>query len=500
MKLRTLLVCGFMGYGLVLLLVDPAIFGSGMATTVHLLGASSLVLGLLFLTGRCFALNLVLGVYVATKLFLAPWVESLMPYLESTQVAAISDLVSYYDDVSSARVSGYLLWCLVGWLAGLMVTSRTKPRGAARVPRVFQMMDAQLFQRGMGFWTVIVGMSVANTMHSYRVGWGIETGEGSLFFGLASPAFIINCGLLGFVYALSRGLGRQHLALLLPILPFTGFAVFMGSRSAIYWSVILISLYSTSLKGARLRIGVGAAALLVGGICAAFAAGAVANGLRPLWRSGASVDAVKDQLQDEVSAGGVVDDFLFPAAVLVARAADLKAPFSIINDKQLMDPWPYVNPIQVAKRTINGMVPGEMFPDLLTINQLFDWIYGGIIVTYNSENWSIFGMAYLYFGFFGGPVAFFVAAVIFSGFLYEPLISRIRSSPSFATFAILLIWDFVVDGTVERAITVHIWPVVLSSLIFTRAVHWLNYLMQPVVGLFRFSRRLAPRVPSRTTK
>ena len=104
-------------------------------------------------------------------------------------------------------------------------------------------------------------------------------------------------------------------------------------------------------------------------------------------------------------------------------------------------------------RIANDLVPRslKLFPGLLTINQLFDYIYFDELVRYNSQTWSIQGTLYLYFGFWLSPVAVFGLAR-FVGRGYAGLENLVKTSPAFAAFFVLLFVNFIEFGTFERVI------------------------------------------------
>jgi hypothetical protein len=260
----------------------------------------------------------------------------------------------------------------------------------------------------------------------------------------------------------------------------TAFSIFGGSRSALFYPIILSVFYLIALKGPQFRIRLGTLVLLVGVLIpATLLAGAAANAVRPLWRSSEASGAIREALVEDVVSGRLLDTGLSSLGILMARLADLYAPFAIVNDGYVYDPWPYVNPLQIAMRTINDVVPGDVFQDKLTINQLFEWIYRGTVVSYSSEFWSGLALPYLYFGFFGAPL-FFLCAALASNVSYGGLIARIRNSPSFALFAIALMWEAIANGTVERMIVVDIVRVVITSFLFSYAVQTLQRLFSVI--------------------
>jgi len=116
-------------------------------------------------------------------------------------------------------------------------------------------------------------------------------------------------------------------------------------------------------------------------------------------------------------------------------------------------------------RIINDLVPGTIFPGLLSINQLFDYIYHNTILVYNSEMWGIQGTLYLYFGYILAPIVVIWLAV-FTNRLYPSLERALMASPAFAAFFTILLFDIITNGTAERVIPVDIVRPIASFMIF----------------------------------
>ena len=102
---------------------------------------------------------------------------------------------------------------------------------------------------------------------------------------------------------------------------------------------------------------------------------------------------------------------------------------------------------------------------MLTINQLFDYIYHDTVLNYNSEMWGIQGTLYIYFGHILAPIGVFFIAVL-ANRLYPSIDRSIRESPAFAAFFMLLLFDIITNGTAERVIPVDIIRPIASFVIF----------------------------------
>ena len=102
---------------------------------------------------------------------------------------------------------------------------------------------------------------------------------------------------------------------------------------------------------------------------------------------------------------------------------------------------------------------------MLTINQLFDYIYHDTKLFYSSEMWGIQGTLYIYFGHILAPIIVFFIAIL-TNRLYPSLKKTLMASPAFAAFFTLLFFDIITNGTIERIIPVDIVRPLLSFVIF----------------------------------
>ena len=113
----------------------------------------------------------------------------------------------------------------------------------------------------------------------------------------------------------------------------------------------------------------------------------------------------------------VKENLLFGVTELLHRLSALKAQFYILNDWYIHNPWQYYNPITSLMGVINDLVPGDIFSGMLSVNQLFDYIYHDTVLVYNSEMWSIHGTLYLYFGHILAPIVVFFLSIFTNAYL-----------------------------------------------------------------------------------
>jgi hypothetical protein len=488
MSIGQLLTAVFLSYGCLVGLLGPLAFGEQFGPTAYVQGAVSIILAVMFHTRRCFALNFIIAWYVGSTYLLLPWVHRFEAYVTWEQANHLRSLISFHDPETALRANGLLLFCLVAWTMGLMLAPSNSIAGVVRAPRLFRAIDEQVLQRRLSFWIVLVCLVAFQYRHSILYGWGaLATGSSEvkplLFFGLLDPIFIIHAGLLLFARAYARGREPRPYALLLPVASIVVLQTFTGSRGAIYMPGILVLCYLVALKGPRARVRLRLVALAAPAVLAAFLVGAFANTAKPLWRSATQPSEIRDFLVEEATSGRLLENGLFSTATLISRLADLTGPYHVVNDMQVQEPWAHVNPLQIVMRTVNDLVPGVVFPGMLTINQIFDWIYYGAVVPYASAYWGVLAFPYLYFGFWSPLVFFFLGLV--SSVVYVRGLARVRSSPAYAAFWISLMLEVISNGTFERVVVVDIVRVVLSYFIFT--------LLVMTVGVFLGQ----PRVPRR---
>ena len=158
------------------------------------------------------------------------------------------------------------------------------------------------------------------------------------------------------------------------------------------------------------------------------------------------------------------NNYFFYLSELISRLVDLKAPFYILNDRYVYEPYDYFNPLTTFMRIINDLIPGTVF-EVRSINQLFEFVYEGRDVTYNSEMWSLQGTLYIYFGHFFSVIFIFIFAILVN-YIYPSLENILKSSEVFCAFFIVFLFDLVENGTLERVVPVDIVRPITSIIIF----------------------------------
>lgn len=423
--------------------------------------ASSFVLAALYWTGKTKLLTVLISLYVFKVYLIRPFVGMFEPRLDANQLDYIDSNNYFFVSPDAAVVYLSLLSLLVAWLAGVML-ARPKPASGKAPPWIFRQVDRALFESPLLFSIVVGGLMMLNYRSASQSWQGVASGQGEhLFaFGLFETMTLEIVCLFAFIR--SRQLGARKIApvVLLPPLVAAGIGSAGGGRGAVFSVVVLAAIYWVVLNFEKIirrraipKIAVVALALppvVVGGL--------FAQVLRPLLRNGASAEAIRalslSALDFSDPNNPITQTVYFGVTELLYRMSSLKAQFLILNEHFIHRPWQFYNPLETTLRIVNDLLPGDPFT-VVGANQLFDYVYLGNIVTYNSEAWSIQGTMYLYFGLWFSPVVVFILA-----FFAERHSARLNwlamVSPAFSALFISVFNSLIENGMLERVVTVEI--------------------------------------------
>lgn len=444
---------------------------------------SCFVIAALLFSGRATLLNILIAFYVLRVYLTRPYVDIFLPELQNNQISYIVSLNSFYNAADAVVVYLSLLSLLLAWFCGLHVV-KPKKHAVASTSWIFRQVDKIVLESYWPFWLVWLSLSVLNFKSPSESWQGIATGEGSVLFayGLFSTATINIVCLYAFIFKSRSGFKKASFILLIPILSSILIGIVSGSRSAFFGATILLLKYWIFLNYEKYvnHRDLFRMALLAPLFIVMLLSGLLAQLLRPLLLSGADFSAVWNTVEDSFDFSNannpILNELYFGLTELLHRLSSLKAQFLILNDHFFYDPWELYNPIWTIMRIINDLLPGDLFANILTINQLFDYIYSNNLLTYNSETWSIQGTLYLYFGYWLSPaVVFWMACMV--GRNYPKFEALVRMSPAFAAFIILLFSGFIENGTFERVIPVDIVRPLVSFLIFIISIKILGAML-----------------------
>lgn len=462
MSLRTTSAIFFLFYGALIPIAAYDFTAGNPVATLAMIGSCFVIAALLW-SGRAPLVNILVAIYVFKVYLTRPYISTFLPKLEPAQFDYISSLNSFFSAPDAAVVYLSLLSLLLAWLCGLLL-ARPRQINVGPPPWIFRQVDMIVASASWQFWLVWVLLFVLNFKSATSLWQGIATGtgEGLFAFGLFSTATIdivcLYAFMISYQFAISKAL---RILLLVPALVDTVIGSLSGGRSAIFLPFILVSSYWLFLNFDRhldRRI-VSRILPFILMVPFVFLVALFAQTLRPLLRSGVDPDvlwtATLGALDFSNPYNPIVNTFYFGLSELLSRMSGLLAQFMILNDYFVHDPWESYNPLWTLARIFNDLMPGDPIPNVLTINQLFNYIYYDNSVVYNSEMWSIQGTLFLYFGFWISPVVvFWVAYGV--GRQYDRLALLVKSSPAFAVFFVLLFNDLIENGTFERVVPVDI--------------------------------------------
>ena len=461
MTIRTFAAAFFLLYGLLIPVAAPAFMEANFFATQAMMG-SCLVISVLLWSGRALLLNILIAFYVFKVYLTRPYVDVFLPKLNSGQINYINENNAFFNPSDAAVVYLSLLSLLLAWLFGLLIAQPKKTR-VVTPPWIFRWMDQIVSTANFRFWLVLILLGVLTYTPSTEVWRGLATGEGSpLFaFGLLNMETIYFACLAVFLVSRQPGVRKASPILVVPILVSAVLGTAGGGRGALFNVMIFTFLYWIYLNSGK-RIGtrdLKRIIVLILLLPIVIFSGLSAQLIRPLLRTGADAEVMWGAILASLDVfnpdNPLVNTVYFGLTELLHRLSSLQAQFLIMNDHFINIPWESYNPLQSMMRTINDLVPGELFPNMLGINQLFHHIYFNEGVTYSSHMWSIQGTLYLYFGLWLSPVI--VVLMAYAVGRYYPKFGYLaKISPTFAVFLIFLFNDLIDNGTFERVIPVYV--------------------------------------------
>jgi len=431
---------------------------------------SCILLSMIFWAGRAVFINLIIAYYILTNYLTRPFVSIFYDNLSVEGLRLVESMDSFFNPDAAAVVYWSLFSLLLAWLLGLLILKPSEDDNFFSVPHLFCKIDEIVSNGGVSFYLTIITLYILNFIAPWSGLMSTVTGEGTPLFlwGMAQLSTIYVVCLFAFLKSYNNKAQPMQYHLLIPILlMFIG--VFSGSRNAVFLIFVLSIIYYLSINynirwplNSLFKFAV--ILLLFTPFLIFF--GMVAQALRPLYMYSDSVTIADIIAVLDYEKLLMEKETLFLAITqLIHRLNAVMAQFYILNDLYVHNPLEYYNPIQSFMRIINDLVPGDVFPGILSINQLFDYIYFDNIVYYNSEMWGIQGTLYLYFGHFIAPFFVFIVALFFNRF-YPTIRKVFIESPTFAAFLTLLSLDFITNGTAERVIPVDIIRPITSFVIF----------------------------------
>ncbi len=470
MTTRRLFISFFLIYGILIPVLAQNFVAENTSAAIAMIG-SCIIIALLFWSKRVVFINIIIAFYVFQNYLTRPFVSIFEKELSAKHLVYIEAYSDYFNPEAATVVYWSLFSLLLAWLIGLLLLKSPRKGNISFFPKIFIRLDKVILKGGLPFWFTIGLLFVLNYTSPSAGIRGTITGEGSRMFlwGMASLATINFVCLYAFLKRQHAGLRPAYYSLLVPPVISMLFDILSGSRSAVFHVVIMGFVFWLALnihKRWKLLRLLKTFSLVIVVMPIVVISGLFAQELRPVFQYTEFVNTnlILETLNYE-SVLLVKENLLFGITKLLHRLSAMTAQFHILNDWHIHNPWQYYNPVTSLMRSINALVPGNIFPGMLSINQLFAYVYYDKLVFYASEMWSIQGTLYIYFGHILAPIVVFFIAIV-TNRLYPSLERRLMTSPAFAAFFTLLLFDIITNGTIERVITVDIVRPLSSFVIF----------------------------------
>lgn len=472
LTIKIIVLAFFILYGLSLLIFTLFIQGVTIDNSFHFaIIGSSFILAILIWINRAFEINIILAIYVTKTYFFRPFIAIFNEELNISQQIYLQEVNAYYDSFSASVVYWSLFYLLFGWLLGLLLFKSPKQYHLFSVPKVFLRMDQIIKNGGYLFWLSFILLFLITYQDTSM---GLKNaisgeGEGLILWGLMSFSLISLSCIFIFIkkYLSGDRMKWTDYLLLIPSMQEIFFSVISGSRGTIIFFAMYITIYIISnykdkiIKNSIIfRNSLFGLLLIMLTVFLALFSTILRSGLRY-----SDVKSVMDLIEIYDFKNIISNNFFFYLSELLSRLADLKAPFYILTDRYIYQPFDYYNPLITSMRIINDLIPGSIF-EVRSINQLFEFIYEGRDVVYNSEMWSIQGTLYIYFGHIFSVLFVFLTAILIN-YIYPSLQKILKSSEVFFAFFIVILFDLMENGTLERVVPVDIVRPISSIIIFS---------------------------------
>ena len=381
MTFRTLAAVFFFAYGSIIPIAASEFLVRNLVATLAMM-ASCFVIAALLLSGRAVLLNILLAFYLLRVYLTRPYIDVFLPNLDGKQVEYIVDNNYFFNSADAAVVYLSLLSLLLAWFFGLIVAQPKQIRQISP-PWIFRQVDSIVMSGNWRFWLVWVLLSILNYKSANELWQGIATGEGSNLFayGMLSTATINYVCLYAFLRPYPHNATHPSKMLFIPVLLSGVFSMAGGSRSFVLFSIILFLSYWFVLNYRRHINRYDVSRIIILAIIISFAifSGLLAQLIRPLLRGGADLLSIQETLLDGLdifnSDNPLHDMIFFGISELLHRLSSLQAQFMILNDHFVHVPWETYNPIESVMRIVNDLLPGDVFDNVLSINQLYNYIY-----------------------------------------------------------------------------------------------------------------------------
>ena len=496
-SLRTFIALSFILYAASVPIFAENFYNNNPNTSLYLI-LSCLVISFLLYSGKVLLFNLVISFYILKQYLIRPYVDILHDKLTEKQLDFILVNNSYYNSADAEVVYLSLLSLLIAWMLGLFIM---KPKKSFKpfYPWVFKEIDNIISTPTWRFWLVFALLLILNYISVDKMWLSLKGVESTQLFayGMLETSFITICCLAHFLYSKNIGATKIHLTLFIPIIISVLLSMLGGGRGALYNIIVIVLLYWSFLNFNRniTYKDISRFTILLLSLPIIIFTGLIAQSLKLFLKVNSNTTDLNfiQNLYEEVikninifnPENPIFQSLYFGLTQLFYRLNQLEQPFLIINDRYINLPSESYNPMQILMRIINDLAPGELFPEVININRLFNHIYFDDFVNYASHTFSIQGTMYLLFGFVGSTIFVFIIALLIARF-YPKISYLIKLSPVFFVFITYLILNIVLFGTIERVFVVNFVRPLTSILGFIFMVKTLDYfLIKPLKNNFK---------------
>ena len=484
-RLSTFLAILILLYGLSIPIFAGFFFDNNGLTSLYVILCCFIISFLLY-SRKAIAINLVVSFYIFKQYLTRPYVDIFHDKLDASQLKYIIENDSYYSSAGAEVVYLNLLSLLIVWTIGLFLIKNNKPINFY-CPKIFKLNDDALRSfdwRLILIFIFIYSLSFISPEQISKSSFGYESSP--LFaYGLFNIDFLAYCLLAQYVYLKHINSTNVSFILLLPIFYSAGMGIITGGRGGLYQVIIFVLLYwiflnfkkNTTYKDIKRFF------FLFLSIPFVIFSGLIAQSSKSFLRlksqgTSSSDNSLFESIIQDLNIfnpeNPIVKTLYFGVTELFHRLSHLQAQFLILNDQYKNLPSETWNLAHMSMRTINDLVPGLMFKDVIGINQLFHHIYFNENVHYSSHSWGIQGSIYLWFGFIGGAIFVFFLALVISRY-YKFLLGSLINSPTFFVFTLLFLLDLLEMGVLERVIVVDIVRPLFSIVMFIFISKILNF-------------------------
>ncbi|MDH5542733.1 MAG: hypothetical protein OEY64_07190 [Nitrospinota bacterium] len=328
------------------------------------------------------------------------------------------EMVEAYQVYDSAQFNSILVYCIFGTI---LLGLGTKIGGSIANKKVFyeniNFLDRLMLKiNPAAILMIFLVLSSYSLYLNYYYSIGrhysasVDTGLNFLnIFKNTSWIFYISLAYVSFFWGILKR--YQKKIVILTIVLIIASSIAQGSRSYIYVYFILAILIKT-VTGGDFKVAFKKTIFAILIIITAITSYPIALGIRNAGRAeNYSVANLAKQIKYAYFANE--NPYGVMTMDIISRLTMIEPSFRILNDLEVNSVEDNVTVIGDIKRIINGMVPGDLFSDVIYHTRLYAYVYQGNYIRYNTVEWGYYEYCYALFGTFGGLIfVLFISAVL----------------------------------------------------------------------------------------